>query len=108
MFDSLLNSKMASLNTRSQSALPSETSKPMVSCPVLLISSSHGALDGGLSSAIAHLTQVERLASVDGKISANGIEPDAPRYMPRSDADACPAHIPRMALETPWKRDINL
>ena len=68
----------------------------------------HGALDGGLSSAIAHLTQVERLASVDGKISANGIEPDAPRYMPRSDADACPAHIPRMALETPWKRDINL
>src|SRR5213082_2297545 len=36
--------------------------------------------------------------SIRGRqISANGIQPDAPRYMPRSDADACPADIPRMA-----------
>src|SRR6266446_4885803 len=57
--DSLLNSKIASLNTRSQRVLPSETSKPSVSCPVLLISSGHGTLVGNLSPAIAHLSQLQ-------------------------------------------------
>src|ERR1700730_5163229 len=55
VFDSLLNSKIASLNTRSHTALPMEASNPIVSWPFFLMSSGHGTFDGSLSPAIAHL-----------------------------------------------------
>src|SRR5213082_2297542 len=99
---------MASLNTRSQSALPSETSKPIVSCPVLLISSSHGALDGGLSSAIAHLTQVECLASGDGRSLLTEFSPTRHVICPALTRTPARRTYRAWPLETPWRQDINL